>query len=116
MSDMPSEIYATELNADGLAYCGYAYAEDMGLVHRYIRAQEGPLSPADARAASRAPLGEAWCIVRNDGSLLADSTFATEDHAWKITLGWPSPDEIESAKKEGYRAVKVRITEVPENE
>ena len=53
----------------------------------------------------------AWAVVHPNGTyLLADTNFRNEDHAWKIFLGWPDDEEIERAKKSGYRAMQVLIT------
>lgn len=48
---------------------------------------------------------QAWAIIKPNGDILLDSNFADEAQAWQVALGWPSDDEIEIAKKEGYRAV-----------
>jgi hypothetical protein len=36
----------------------------------------------------------------------------TEAEAWKIALGWPSPEEVEHAKASGGRAFQIEIREV----
>lgn len=56
-----------------------------------------------------------WAFVRPDGRILADSDFRDEAHVWRIGLGWPDKEEIETAKKDGYRAEQVEI-HVPEAE
>jgi hypothetical protein len=54
-------------------------------------------------------MNEIWAYIRNDGRVLADSTFRDEDDAWRIALGWPHQSEIEHAKAAGDRVVRVRV-------
>lgn len=51
----------------------------------------------------------AWVIIKPDGDIVLDSDFKSELDAWKVGLGWPSDDEIEQAKKDGYRAVMATV-------
>lgn len=50
-----------------------------------------------------------WAVIWPDGSVLADSTFRNEAHAWRVALGWPDEKEIEIAKSKGYKARRVKI-------
>ena len=52
---------------------------------------------------------EAWAFIRPDGSYLVDSSFFDEKQAWMIGLGWPTPDEIEHRKKEGYKVKRIKV-------
>lgn len=47
----------------------------------------------------------AWAIIKPNGDILLDSTFEYEADAWRVALGWPDDQEIEEAKKNGFRAV-----------
>jgi hypothetical protein len=51
-----------------------------------------------------------WAFIRPDGTILADSTFATADDAWRVGLGYPPPEEIEEHKRLGYRVEQVDVT------
>lgn len=51
----------------------------------------------------------AWAVEDPEGRVLADSTFRDEAHAWQVALGWPSQDEIDHAKKRGYKAYLAEI-------
>ena len=53
---------------------------------------------------------EVWAVVKPDGDVLAEGGFKTEADAWAIALGWPSPEEVEHRKREGYFAVKATVT------
>jgi hypothetical protein len=48
-----------------------------------------------------------WAIIFPDGKIVAGSDFKDEAHAWQMVLGWPDEEEIERAKQEGYKAVRV---------
>lgn len=50
-----------------------------------------------------------WAAINPSGEILADSTFKDEAHAWSIALGWPGPEEIEQAKKDGWKVKQVSI-------
>lgn len=41
-------------------------------------------------------------MVKPNGDILMDSDLKTEDDLWEIFLGYPSSEEIEQRKKEGY--------------
>lgn len=47
-----------------------------------------------------------WAIVFPDGHIVTGSDLQSEADAWRIALGWPGPDEIEHAKRQGAFAVK----------
>ena len=55
---------------------------------------------------------EAWAYFDTDGRVLADSTFDSENMAWRVALGWPTRGEVEYAKSQGARVVRVRIEEI----
>lgn len=50
-----------------------------------------------------------WAIINPNGDLLADSTFVDESQAWQIALGWPGPEEIEQAKRDGWVAQQIAV-------
>lgn len=52
---------------------------------------------------------QSWALIKPDGHILLDSQFETDADAWQIGLGWPREDEIEDAKKRGYRVVRVSV-------
>jgi hypothetical protein len=52
---------------------------------------------------------EAWAFIDADGKALADSTFETAETAWRVGLGWPTRGEVEHAKAQGCRVVRVQI-------
>lgn len=52
---------------------------------------------------------KAWAVVFPDNRIIADSGFKDEDHAWTVALGWPDAEEIERAKKNGHRAMRLTI-------
>lgn len=52
---------------------------------------------------------EAWAILFPDNHILVDSNFVTEEMAWRVALGWPDNYEIERAKKNGHRAMRLKI-------
>lgn len=56
---------------------------------------------------------EAWAFVGEDGRLLVDSRFESEEDTWRIALGWPTHGEVKAARLRGCRVerVKVRIVE-----
>lgn len=43
-----------------------------------------------------------YALIDPKGKVLIDSDIKTKEDCWKIFLGWPSLDEIESKQKEGY--------------
>jgi hypothetical protein len=51
----------------------------------------------------------AWAIIDPEGHIHVDSTLETEERAWEVALGWPSQEEIEGRKKEGWKAVIVTV-------
>ena len=55
-----------------------------------------------------------WAIIKPDGNVVADSTFDSEHAAWFVVLGWPSDDEIEDAKRRGFRAARVTVMAIEE--
>lgn len=52
----------------------------------------------------------AWAILKPGGHVVADTLFESEAHAWQIVLGWPGTEEIEEAKRHGFKARYVAIT------
>lgn len=52
---------------------------------------------------------ETWAIVFPNNRVVADCDFMDEAHAWTVALGWPSDEEIEDAKRKGYRAMLLTI-------
>jgi hypothetical protein len=57
-----------------------------------------------------------YALQRPDGYILIDTFCTTELKAWEIHLSYPDDEEIEEAKKEGYKVIKVKITEIPVEE
>jgi hypothetical protein len=51
-----------------------------------------------------------WTAILHDGTLIADSSFSDEAHAWQVALGWPSDEEIAEAKRLVDRVVRATIT------
>lgn len=51
----------------------------------------------------------AWAIIQPDGEMYIDTKFEDEAHAWTVCLGWPSEEEIEERKAEGWQARIVSI-------
>ena len=56
-----------------------------------------------------------WAVIYPEGRILADSDFETERDAWEVALGWPDTQEIDDAKRAGYRAVEL-LVELPEEQ
>lgn len=50
-----------------------------------------------------------WAIVFPNGQIVTGSECQTEDDAWWIALGWPSPEDVEDAKRTGAFAVKATL-------
>lgn len=50
-------------------------------------------------------LRKLYAVILPDGRIIAESHFEDEKKAWTVALGWPHPDEIEHAKKNGARCV-----------
>jgi len=48
---------------------------------------------------------QAWAIIKPNGDIVLDSSFKNEKMAWEIVLGYPTEDEIDAAKKSGYKSV-----------
>jgi len=65
--------------------------------------------PAATSHSPRCYLG--WAVERPDHPLYVQYG-GTEAEAWKIALGWPSPEEVEHAKASGGRAFQIEIREV----
>lgn len=57
---------------------------------------------------------EAWAYIDADKRILIDTTVDDPDVMWRIALGWPTRGEVEYAKANGCRVVRVRIEEVSE--
>jgi hypothetical protein len=55
---------------------------------------------------------ESWAIFYPSGEVIADTTFKDENHAWQIALGWPNAEEIEQAKRNGFRAARVHLVPI----
>ena len=62
-----------------------------------------------ALAPGSAVYRDMWAIVFPDGHIVTGSDLQSEADAWRIALGWPGPDEIEHAKRQGTFAVKSRL-------
>ncbi len=63
---------------------------------------------------ARAPIeAEGWGIVNPDGTFLTAAIhFPTAAACWALTFAWQDVEEISALKSQGYRAVRVRITEI----
>ena len=70
----------------------------------------------DARDMADAFTATRWAVLRTDGYLFVADKGETEAEAWRVALGWPSPEEIEDAKRRGARAFRIAIHEVPPDE
>lgn len=75
------------------------------MVDRYAKCFEQGKVKSKTGTAENRKITQAWAIIKPNGDILLDSSFANEAHAWQIALGWPSDQEIDEAKKNGYRAV-----------
>lgn len=60
-------------------------------------------------AAGSAVYRDMWAIVFPDGHIVTGSDLQSEADAWHIALGWPGPEEIDHAKRQGAFAVKSRL-------
>lgn len=49
-----------------------------------------------------------WALLWPDGRWFIDTDGKSQTDCWKIGLGWPSADEIETAKSMGVRCVQVK--------
>ena len=57
---------------------------------------------------------QAWAFVDEHGNMIAESGFRGAADVWRVLLGWPDEQEIETAKKRGCRVVRVTIEEAEE--
>lgn len=58
----------------------------------------------------------AWVCIDPEGRVLVDTRdFYSETAVWRIVLGWPAGEEIEAAKRQGWRVCRreVSIAEPP---
>lgn len=56
----------------------------------------------------------AWAVEKPDGAIIAETDFKTEERAWEVCLGWPSKEDIDYAKRHGYKAYRVTLVPVSE--
>lgn len=56
---------------------------------------------------------EMWAVVFPDGRIVTGSDLETEEDAWRVALGWPTPAEIFHAKETGVIAVKAKLSWTP---
>ena len=51
-------------------------------------------------------------IFNRNGALKMIDADEREANAWRLFLGWPNKEEIEDAKKRGFRFARVHVEEI----
>ena len=54
-------------------------------------------------------IASAWCVVDPYGKVEISSDWKTESDAWRIRLGWPTRGEVQAAKADGWKCIRVSI-------
>jgi len=56
-----------------------------------------------------------WALIFPDGRVITGTDLITESDAWRVGLGWPTAEEVESAKAEGIFSQKIKARYYPQN-
>ena len=50
-----------------------------------------------------------WAILQPDGEMVIGTDFESEADAWRVATGWGDNEEIETRKREGWKAVRAAV-------